>query len=258
MCWPWLVGLMALELVAGIPAGYPLTLLFRASPPGLDAVLAGLMLGLKLIAMSSLSVNWIRFLLLGEVATGWDRLRVDRAVWRFACNALLIWFACSGVFLLGGLVSFVALPLAAQFTGVALPEFPRLLPPLEQWMRQPWTAIILASLVIGVLAGLPIVQRLSIKLVAIALGREDYGLGDAWSSTGGHSIHLVIFTFVVTALIVVLWGAALLVSYHWGEGPAWGLLASASVAAVASGLTVIFATSSVAVLFGLFVEGREV
>lgn len=260
MSWPWLTILTGIELAAPIPLGYPLSLLFHAdvTGPGPDPVLVGVLLVVKLIALSSLAVNWSRFLLLGEVATGWDRLRVDRAVWRFACNALLIWFACSGVFLLGALISFVALPLVMQFAGYALPEFPRAVPAVNHWLQGPWTLIIAASLFAGLLGGLPIVQRLSIKLVAIALGREDYGLGDAWRDSGGQPLRLVSFTFAVTALIALTWAAAVVVSMQLGSSTALGILAGALAAAVASGLATILATASVAVLFGLFVEGREV
>ena len=259
MCWPWLVILTGLELAARLGPGYPLSLLLHAAPSVDDtgAVLIGLVMALKLIAVSSLAVNWCRFLLLGEIATGWDRLRVDRPVWRFACNALLIWFACSGVFLLGGLISFVALPLVIQFSGYALPAFPHAVPPSSEWLQNPWTLIVVTSLLLGVLGGLPIVQRLSIKLVAIALGREDYGLGDAWRDSGGQPLPLVAFTVVITAFVALVWTVALLAALQFGSAGAWALLAGAA-AAIASGLTVILATASVAVLFGMFVEGREV
>ena len=257
--WPWLAILSGLELAARLGPGYPLALLWPgavAQRP--DAVLAGLLLALKLLAFASLGVSWSRFLLTGEIATGWDRLRIDRAVWRVACNALLIWFACSGVFLLGGIISFVALPLIAQFAGYPLPEFPRAMPAAADWLQNPWPSIIAASVLLGVLSGLPIVQRLSIKLVAIALDREDYGLGDAWRDSGGQPLHLASFTFAITALVVVVWLAAGIVAAQMGNQTAAGLLASGLATAVASGLTVILATASVSVLFGVFTEGREV
>jgi hypothetical protein len=260
MCWPWLAILTGLELAAMVGPGYPLSLLLPGvpAPARVDAALVALIIALKLIAISSLAVSWSRFLLLGEIATGWDRLRVDRPVWRFCCNALLIWFACSGIFLLGALISFVALPLMAQFTGYPMPEFPRAVPASSDWLKNPWTLIITASLVLGVLGGLPVVQRLSIKLVAIALGREDYGLGDAWRDSGGQPLRLFSFTFAITALVVAVWVAAGFAIWQIGSASAAGLFASAVAAAVASGLTVILATASVSVLFGLFVEGREV
>lgn len=260
MCWPWLALLTGLDLAARLPAGFPLALLIPPLSAGVEAgaMLTGLLMGLKLIAISSIAVNWCRFLLLGEVAIGWDRLRVDRAVWRFACNVLLIWLACSGVFLLGGLISFVALPLIVQFAGHALPEFPRSIPPPAEWMQSPWLIIIGLSLLLGLLGGLPVVQRLSIKLVAIALGREDYGLGDAWRDSGGQPMRLATFTFAVTALLVLVWAVSFLVGYQLDDVSAAGQLVSAAAAAIAGGLTVILGAASIAVLFGMFVEGREV
>lgn len=259
MCWPWLAILLVLEIAARLGPGYPLSLLLQAAPAAQQdrTVVVSLLLAVKLLAMSSLAVNWSRFLLLGEIATGWDRLRIDRPVWRFACNSLLIWFACSGVFLLGSLISFVALPLLAQFSGYTLPEFPRAVPPLSEWLHHTWTLIITGSLLLGILSGLPIVQRLSIKLVAIAVDREDYGLGDAWRDSGGQPLPLVAFTFAVTGLITLVWVASFMVSLQFGTVGASALLASVA-ATLASGLTTILATASVAVLFGLFVEGREV
>lgn len=260
MSWPWLAILTGIELAARIPFGYPLGLILQPAVQGAgpDPVLVLILLAIKLIGLSSLAVNWSRFLLLGEIATGWDRLRIDRPVWRFACNALLIWFACSGVFLLGALISFVALPLALQFAGYALPEFPRSVPPMNLWLQGPWSMIIAASLLAGLLGGLPVVQRLSIKLVAIALGREDYGLGDAWRDSGGQPLRLVSYTFAVTALIILAWAAAVFVTIQLGSGTAMGVLAGGLAGAIAGGLATIFVTASVAVLFGLFVEGREV
>lgn len=257
MSWPWLSILTALELMARIPPGYPVSLAV-AAPAGADPVLIGLLLVLKLIATSSLAVNWTRFLLLGEVNTGWDRLRVDRPVWRLAWSAVLIWLACTGVFLLGGFVPFILLPLLADFTGYALPEFPRAVPPGGSWMDSPWTPIIAVSAVCGIMSGLPFVQRLSIKQAAISLGRDDYGLGDAWRDSAGQPFRIVLFSFAVAAGVLVVWTLALLVaSQTAGAGPL-GTLAGAVAAAAASGLTIILVTTSVAVLFGMLVEGREV
>ncbi|MEI7601828.1 MAG: hypothetical protein WCJ41_21245 [Aestuariivirga sp.] len=259
MCWPWLVILTGLEIAAGMGPGFPLSLLLQTTPSGYEdrAVLVSLLLAVKLLAVSSLAVNWSRFLLLGEIATGWDRLRIDRPVWRFACNYLLIWFACSGVFLLGSLISFVVLPLLVQLSGYALPEFPRAMPPLSEWLHDTWTLIIAGSLLLGILGGLPIVQRLSIKLVAIAVGREDYGLGDAWRDSGSQSLPLVAYTFAVTGLVTVVWAASFMASLQFGPVGAFALLASAA-ATLACGLTTILATASVTVLFGLFVERRDI
>jgi len=259
MCWPWLVILTGLEIAAGMGPGFPLSLLLQTTPSGYEdrAVLVSLLLAVKLLAVSSLAVNWSRFLLLGEIATGWDRLRIDRPVWRFACNSLLIWFACSGVFLLGSLISFVVLPLLVPLSGYALPEFPRAMPPLSEWLHDTWTLIIAGSLLLGILGGLPIVQRLSIKLVAIAVGREDYGLGDAWRDSGSQSLPLVAYTFAVTGLVTVVWAASFMASLQFGPVGAFALLASAA-ATLACGLTTILATASVTVLFGLFVEGRDI
>ncbi len=256
MCWPWLVVLTGLDLLARLPAGYPLSLLLLPAR-GVDPVLAGLVLAVKLIAVSSLAVSWSRFLLLGEIATGWDRMRVDRPVWRFACNVLLIWFACSGIILLGGLVTFIAIPVAASFAGYALPDVPHALPQTSGWLQNPWMLVVAASLLIGILGGLPVVHRLSIKLTAIAMGREEYGLGDAWRDSGGQPLRLVAFSFAVVLLVAATWAAAFLVSWQFGDATAASLVGSAA-AAVATGLTVILATASIAVLFGIFVEGREV
>lgn len=256
MCWPWLVLFTAVELAARLAPGFPLSMALQPAG-GSDPVLVALLLALKLIAGSSIGVNWSRFLLLGEVASGWDRLRVDRPVWRFATNALLIWFACSGVILLGAIVTFIALPVAVEFAGVGLPPFPRELP-LAGGLQNPWLLIIGASMLAGVLAGLPVVQRLSIKLVAVAMGREDYGLGDAWRDSGGQPLALASFTFAITALIFTAWFAALALAAQFAGSGALGLIAGAAAASAASGLTVILATASVSVLFGMFVEGREV
>jgi len=104
MCWPWLVILAGLDLAARLGPGYPLSLLLHPAPTGDEdsVVLVSLLLAVKLLAVSSLSVSWSRFLLLGAPRGG-TGCALTVQCWRFACNALLIWFACSGVFLLGSL-----------------------------------------------------------------------------------------------------------------------------------------------------------
>ncbi len=256
MSWPWLMILTGLELIARIPAGYPFSLAV-ASPAGVDPVLVGLLLAVKVIAMSSLAVNWTRFLLLGEVSTGWDRLRVDRPVWRLAWSAVLIWLACTGVFLLGALVPFILLQILADFMGSPLPEFPRYLP-TSGWTESPWAPVIGISAVFGLMSGLPFVQRLSIKQAAISLGRDDYGLGDAWRDSAGQPFRIVLFSFAVAAGVLLVWMLALFIAGQAASAGVAGLLAGALAAAAASGLSIILATASVAVLFGMLVEGREV
>lgn len=259
MTWPWVAILAGLELAARLPAGYPLSLLQPGGhAPAADPMLVGLLLIIKLMALASIAVSWSRFLLLGEVATGWDRLRIDRPVWRLAWNALLVWLACTGVFLLGAVLPLVLLPGLLKFAGYALPDLPRTLPAAGQWLEDPWAAIIAVSLVTGFLSGLPFVQRLSIKLTAIALEREDYGLGDAWRDSAGQPLRLVLFTFVTAAQVFAVWGVAFLVVHEIGGVGSASLVLGALAAATASVLSTLLATASVAVMFGMFVEGREV
>lgn len=42
-----------------------------------------LLLGISMLAFSSLSVSWHRLLLLDDEAEGVDRLRIDGIVWRY-------------------------------------------------------------------------------------------------------------------------------------------------------------------------------
>lgn len=259
MSWPWVAILAGLEIAGRLPPGYPMSLMLPGGqPPASDPVLVSLLLIIKVIALSSVAVSWTRFLLLGEIATGWDRLRVDRPVWRLAWNGMLVWLACTGVFLLGATLPFVLLPGLLQFAGLTLPELPRSLPAIGQWMVDPWAALLAFSLLCGLLSGLPFVQRLSIKLTAIALEREDYGLGDAWRDSAGQPLRLVLFTFVTAAQVLGVWAVAFIAVHALGgAGPA-GLVLGAFAAACASVISTVLAAASVAVMFGMFVEGREV
>jgi hypothetical protein len=258
MVWPWLAILGAVEVAAGFPPGFPLTLAFTGPQEAADTVLIALFLALKLMALSSIAVIWTRFLLLGEVSTGWDRLRIDRAVWRLTANMLLIWLACAGVFLLGGILSFLFLQVLAGLVGYPLPPGPLTLPLAGPWLEPPWLTILVISVFLGVMSGLPLVLRLSIKQAAIALGRDDYGLGDAWRDSSGEPFRLVIFTFAIAGCVLLLWTAAMfMVQYGWTAGST-GILASAVAAALASGLATILVTTSIAVLYGMLVEGRDV
>lgn len=258
MGWPWLAILGALELVAGFPPGFPIGLVTTGPLTGLNPVLVGLFLALKLMALSSLAVMWTRFLLLGEVSTGWDRLRIDRLVWRFASNTFLIWLACAGVFLLGSIVSLVLIQLGAGLAGFALPGAPLALPPPGAWLQAPWAAILSVAAFLGVMSGLPLVLRLSIKQAAIAMGRDDYGLGDAWRDSAGEPFRIVMFTFTIALGVVLAWAGALLAVHFGSNGGVTGMLTGAVAAALVSGLTTILVTTSVAVLYGMLVEGRDV
>ena len=132
------------------------------------------------VAICSMAVNWHRFLLRDDIPEGWENLRLDGKVWRYAGNSLLISLIAGLIFLAFFIVIVIAGLVMRALHGAA-PGDP-----------QAWSlAFVLLMLVSFAVSLLPLIFmfRLSIKLPAIAVG-DDYGLGDAWRDSRGNNIRL--------------------------------------------------------------------
>ena len=241
--WPWMV--IAAAVLIGLGALFPDA--FGGDPKGLEKSLqgnpgqAGIFLLLFLatllvvaLAFSSCAVAWHRYVLLDEVPKGLARLRVDGTVWRYLGNLLLI--ALIVVVPTIPLALFVV-PLMAANTSLGI-----------------FAALAYSSLVL-----VPIIYRLSIKLPAVALGRSDFKLRDAWASAAGNWWQLAAVGFLVSAI-------------SWATGLALKAV-SLVLAAVASGtagflldvllqvgvnwVVTILGITLLTSLYGFFVEKRE-
>ena len=142
----------------------------------------------SIVAYCSIAVNWHRYVLLDEVAEGWQRLRIDSLMWRYIGNAILV-----GLILLGGTIvaslglSIVGWGMGATFGEAAL--------------------IALAPGVVALYAyAIVSAYRLAVKLPAVALGRNDFRMGDAWRATAGNFWRILglVLLFFICLLLVAL------------------------------------------------------
>jgi hypothetical protein len=185
---------------------------------------------------SSIAVNWHRYILLDEVPTGLDRLRMDAVVWRYFGNAILVGLAAAAAVM--PLAVAMSILLAVVGMNVVVGSF-----------------VIAAIILVAVMSFL---YRWSLKLPAIALGRTDYGIGKAWQDTKGNHFRLAV---VGISFLVIMAGAGLVIQMI-GNGLENGLGAAGFLASLALQLLVNWIASILAVtiltsLYGFFVEARE-
>jgi hypothetical protein len=178
--WPWLLIMLPLQLAAAFYIKNQLPVLDESAP---DPKIAMQILSLRmplgvlsLVAVSSIAVSWHRFVLMDEVPTGWNRLRVDAIVLRYIGNSLLIAALVAGVFFLPA-VFVVAMGDLTQGLGyvLALP-------------------LVAAALVLA--------TRLNLKLPAIALDRTDFSLRDALRLTRDNNGPILAFVSMAFSLVV--------------------------------------------------------
>lgn len=187
LSWPWMLALLPFNVASNAYLAIfspPDPLEFQ---PDLVAVEAGQWL-LTAVAFSSIAVNWHRYMLFGEVARGWNRLRLDGLVWRYFGNSLVV---------LLPLVVGLGLPLLlAYFAFVGMGN---------------------AALMLGA-AGLIYSYRLGIKLPAVAAGRR-YTFGEVLTDTR-HNLWPFFYLGLVVSIVTV--GIALAIgglAYLAAPGP---------------------------------------
>jgi hypothetical protein len=244
--WPWL-------LVIAI-----LTAFFVASSPTLSGVSASktsegrilllfsLLIVIFLLAFASIAVNWHRFVLLDEMPKGLQVLRIDGQVWRYLGNLFLIG-------LIVGLPFGISASVLVKLLGnCCLPN-----PMLGRSMFDP--PVIFGMLVFfGLLLALNvIVTRLAIKLPAVALGRRDYGLGQAWNDSAGNFFPIMGYACLIGVSVL-----APQKFLEWVSGNmenSLGLLGTIQVVVVSvvvQWVALIVGISALTSLYGFFAERR--
>lgn len=181
-----------------------------------------------LVAFSSIAVGWHRFILKDEIPAAASSLRVDNLVMRYLGNSLLA--------LMAG-----ALPLAFLAIGVAL---------------LPQLAVLL--LVPAALAAGTFIMMLSLKLPAVALGRGDFGFGDALKAADENQWQ-ILGVFLLNAVIILvpgllLTGVILLLRL---ASPALATTAGLILSVPLNLFFTLFSVSVLTSLYGYFVEKRE-
>jgi hypothetical protein len=230
--WPWYAVLVPLSF-----AMFGLAGLFALGTSSMSPFfLAFLVLALvSLVAFASIAVNWHRYILLDEMPKGREVFRLDDKTWRYFGNLLLILLILVGACLL------VMLPLSILAASTNAAEF----------------SVVLIALIILPIAGI-LSLRLSVKLPAIALGRRDFLLKDAWSVTQANILPLF---FIALFQIVFFFGfvlVMLLLQYTIGTAsPAiWDIVGTVLQMAV-NWIFTIFGITILTSLYGFFVENRD-
>lgn len=236
--WPWLLLLVPLQF-----------LYFRFAEPSLEPdsefTPASWLLGIvffcvNLVAASSIAINWHRFLLLGEEPDGWRRLRIDGPVWRYVGNIILL-----GVMIALPAILMVAVVMLAWSAMLYSAAGAEALQNLE------------IATFLGVMLPMTILYRLSIKLPAIALDRDDYGFRHGWRDSKGHFLGILGFTVLIS--MVTLLPAFILpfnpVATFHDSLPLTVLAASAT--AVWTWIVTIVGITALTILYAIFVEEAE-
>lgn len=242
--WPWFVLLAVAISLVGSLFGFEFlgdkaatTKYFEENPSMIFAFLVSFvaMFLLVSLAFSSCAVNWHRYVLLDEVPqTLSAKLRVDGTVWRYFGNLVLI-----GLMLIVLILPIVLLGIPLISGSIALFGF---------------VMLAYVTLVIS-----PILYRLSIKLPAIALGRQDFRMGDAWNISRENWWQLV---GVGAVFSVISWGVGLalaLVSAFLQSilGPVFGFGIDMVFQTAINWMLTVMGITLLTSLYGFFVEKRD-
>jgi hypothetical protein len=236
--WPWMLLLLPLNV------GVNLYLVFNGVQDPQKMITQAFFLIIPLaiastVAYCSIAVNWHRYVLLDEVAEGWQRLRIDSLMWRYIGNAILIGL----ILIAGGIVAVLVFALVGWVLGAAVGEA---------------SLIVIVPSVLALYAyALVSAYRLAVKLPSVALGRNDFFMGDAWRATAGNFWQILglLLLFVICLLLVGL--AMLLVTYMLGQVGTLGLSVSLAIQVAINWVATILGVTLLTSLYGFFVEGRE-
>jgi hypothetical protein len=240
--WPWMLVLLPINIAGNI---YLMNLgmgeFNPTKPMKPEFFLVSMAMGLaSMVAFASIAVNWHRYILMNEVPVGAERLRLDGLVVRYLGNTLMI-------VLLTTLIGIGAsLPIGILFaifksasTGLAI------------------TMVVVAA-IIGFLLMIGLSIRWSIKLVAVAMGRRDLGIADAWRASSGNHWRIV-GLYILVFLVLIFVGAAF-------GGIAYVLGRTESVAGLSTLITIQMAVNWASTiwnitlltsLYGFFIESRD-
>ena len=236
--WPWMLLLLPLNLAINLYLAFN----GMQDPQNLSAQSFLLIIPLaiaSIVAYCSIAVNWHRYVLLDEVAEGWQRLRIDSLMWRYIGNAILVGL----ILIAGGIVAALALSIIGWSLSATVGEA---------------ALIVIVPGVIALYAyAFVSAYRLAIKLPSVALGRNDFFMGDAWRATAGNFWRILglILLFFICLVLVAL--AMLLLTYLLGQLGTLGLSVLIAIQVAVNWVATILGVTLLTSLYGFFVEGRE-
>ena len=230
--WPWMVLVLPLNVATNSYAilnepDYPQKM---SAPLSFALITVGF---LSFLAFASIAVSWHRYVLRDEMPQGWARFRIDRTVWRYAGNAILL------VLILAAPT--IVLSLAIAFVSAAITNL--LFIPL------------VGALIVGIMA---LSFQLGIKFPAIALDRTDYKFNNAKTDTAGNFWSFVGLTCLMLLTLLafgLLITAITLVLSRFFSTP--GLVFGVAIESIANWVSTIWNVTLLTSLYGFFVEKRE-
>jgi hypothetical protein len=241
--WPWILVLLPLNVATNL-----YTILndlesgaeVDPSKIGKLFLIAAPLLLASVVAYASIAVNWHRYVLRDEIAQGWRRLRIDSLTWRYIGNFILIFLV---LFICGipvGMLLGLAIYLSKTFMG------------------ETTAAVLLVSLVVALYAfAFVAAYRLLVKLPAVALGRTDFHMGDAWRATSGNNWQLLGLLMLFLLLMIVVGLGMLAITYIFGLLGTFGLSIAVAIQVLVNWLATILGVTLLTSLYGFFVEDRE-
>jgi len=233
--WPWYailipISLGASYLIDNLTGGDP-EKVFTAPVLAIYFIL----LPISLVALSSIAVNWHRYILLDEVPHGSEIFRLDDKTWRYLGNVVLISLVSAGIAIAATLILVLA-----SAGGQA-------------------SAVIATILFIVAMAFVVVLFfRLSIKLPAIALGRRDFHFSDSLAATKDNSLRLLLLAVLEFILVFAALAAMVLVLLAAGYiSLMLGLVIGSILQVLFNWIFTIFSITLLTSLYGFFVENRD-
>jgi hypothetical protein len=92
---------------------------------------------------------------------------------------------------------------------------------------------------------------------AVALGRRDFSMGDAWRATRGNSWRMLGLLILFVLCMVLIGVLMLAVTYAFGLLGTVGLSLAVAIQVMVNWVATILGVTLLTSLYGFFVEGRE-
>jgi hypothetical protein len=205
------------------------------SAPGTTSALTLAMAFVSLLAFSIIAVRWHRYILRDELPAGNASLSLEPEVWRYVGSVVLI-----------GVIGFFLLLVAAFIASILAGGSAEISPLM--------VSLFAAALPFVGLA----LMRLSVRLPAVALGRTDFSLSNAWAATKGNFGALLGLTLLNIATVLGLVAVSEFVAGALGTvNQTLALIIGIILQLGINWILTLFNSSILTSLYGFFVENRD-
>jgi hypothetical protein len=188
-----------------------------------------------LLSASSIAVNWHRYILRDEVPRGREILRIDALVLRYFGNMLLIMLAVLAA------ITIIAIPLTLPPALVGLPGL----------------GVFLTAVVAIPVSGI-LFLRLAVKLPAIALGRTDFHMREAWKASEGNTFAMLgLFLLNLFIALAIIAAVLVLNAIFSLFGSVVGMAVEIAAQLAGNWILTILGITVLTSLYGFLVENRD-